>query len=341
MVKVKEAQTGNIAATVGYGDATGLLGFFSLSEDNLLGTGDKVRVDWQRWARIVIQDDGTYAQESARQAFQFGYGRPVTGTRQMGWDIAAYDQNTIFLPTFNNNMETVRNYERRRGGNARFGTLFSGGATLYTSVRSDRVGYDALPDRLGIPPSVIAAANTRVGSVGLQWEWDRRDKADFPRTGFRLQGGFEQAGRFLSGESVFQRYTVDLRRYQPFAFPKKPGASIATRFMAGTSRGDLPLSEQYFLGGFDLLRGYDLYSVRGDRMGMASAELRVPVGPGLVGVLFVDHGTAWLPGSRAWTSGWKTGYGAGLRFSSPIGPLRLDFAQGSRFQTYVSLGQAF
>jgi outer membrane translocation and assembly module TamA len=37
----------------------------------------------------------------------------------------------------------------------------------------------------------------------------------------------------------------------------------------------------------------------------------------------------------------KASVGAGLRFLTPIGPIRLDLAYGSRLQTYVSLGQSY
>lgn len=341
VVKVKEAQTGNVAATVGYGDGTGFIGFVSLSDNNFLGSGDKVRLDWQRWARIVLQSDGTYAQDSARQAFQFGYGRPPGRRGQIAWDVAVYDQNTIFLPTFNANLETIRNYERRKGGSLRVGGAVASQLNLFGTVRADRVGYDPLPDRLGVPQSEWQGANARIGAFGMQAEWDRRNKADYPNRGFFIQGNWEQAGTAFGGERSFRKLTADLRRYQPIDIPRKPGSTFATRLMAGNATGSLPLSEQFFLGGFDLLRGYDLFSIRGDRMALASAELRVPVGPGLVGVMFVDHGAAWLPGTAAGSGGWRTGYGVGLRFASPVGPLRLDFAQGSRLQTYVSLGQAF
>ncbi|MFY7953824.1 MAG: BamA/TamA family outer membrane protein, partial [Armatimonadaceae bacterium] len=282
---------------------------------------------------------GSYAQESARQAFQFGFGRPPGRRGQLAWDLSVYDQNTIFLPTFNSNLETIRNYERRKGSSLRVGGAVVSQFNVFGTVRADRVGYDPLPDRLGVPQSEWQSSNARVGAMGLQAEWDRRNKADYPSRGFLVQGNWEQAGTVFGGERSFRKISADLRRYQPIGFPGKPGATFAARMMLGSATGNLPLSEQFFLGGFDLLRGYDLYSIRGDRMALASAELRVPVGPGLVGVAFVDHGAAWLPGTAA--GGWRTGYGVGLRFASPVGPLRLDFAQGNRLQTYVSLGQAF
>ena len=152
---------------------------------------------------------------------------------------------------------------------------------------------------------------------------------------------FESAGSVLGGNRNFTQTSLDLRRYSAVHFPKKPGSVFAMRLLGGTSTGDVPLSEQFFLGGFDLLRGYEFFSVRGDKMVLGSAEVRVPLGADTSGVLFVDAGNAWLPGQSVSASGAKVSGGVGLRFQSPLGPIRFDFALGNRSRTYISLGQSF
>lgn len=341
VVRVKEGQTGNVAATVGYGDNTGFIGFVSLAEGNLLGRAERVQLEWQRWARIIALDDGSFAEDSARQAFFFSYSRPALGPNAFAWDASVYDQNTIFLPTFLTNIETIRNYERRRGVSAKVGRRVSGPWSVFVTGRRDVVGYDPIPERLSPPVDELAGATATVGALGLRLERDRRDRADFPRTGHLYSVSHEAAGSAFGGNRRFSLSQTDLRQYFPLAFPRKKDASLATRALIGTSSGDVPLSEKYFLGGFDLLRGYDFFSIRGNRMALASVEARIPMGPGLTGVVFVDHGAAWQPGQNGWSSGYRTGYGVGVRFASPLGPIRLDLAYGNRVQTYVSLGQAF
>jgi outer membrane translocation and assembly module TamA len=88
------------------------------------------------------------------------------------------------------------------------------------------------------------------------------------------------------------------------------------------------------------MRGYDLYSLRGTSMLLQTAELRVPVSDSVTGAFFVDYGGA-SRGKSIQGRDLKTGVGAGLRFVTPFGPIRLDFAVGRRLQTYVSLGQSF
>lgn len=55
---------------------------------------------------------------------------------------------------------------------------------------------------------------------------------------------------------------------------------------------------------------------------------------------FVDYGDAWNE-----TPEWKTGTGVGIRWASPVGPVRLDFAFGldadegtDKFQIHFGLG---
>ncbi|MFM7323116.1 MAG: outer membrane protein assembly factor [Armatimonadota bacterium] len=341
VVRVKEGQTGNVAATVGYGQGTGFIGFASITENNLMGTAERFDLQWQRWARIVVLPDGGFAQENARQAFRIGLRHPALGRDGYSYELSAYDQNTIFLPTFSNTVETLRNYERRAGWSGGVGRRIPSGWNAGVRVRSEKVGYDSVPDRLNPPLDELANANTRIGTFAVRLEQDRRGRTDFPRTGGYAALSHEVGSSLFGGRRDFTLDTVDVRRYLPWDGLAGKDASLAGRVLLGTSGGALPLSEQYFVGGFDLLRGYDIYSIRGTRMALASAELRVPMGSGLVGVVFVDHGGAWTPGQTTSGGRMKTGYGAGLRFASPLGPIRLDFAYGNRLQTYVSLGQAF
>jgi outer membrane protein insertion porin family len=100
----------------------------------------------------------------------------------------------------------------------------------------------------------------------------------------------------------------------------------------------LPLSESFWLGGFDL-RGYEFDEFRGDRMVLFSGEMRFPVLEGIQGVVFLDAGDAWRKGESVQLN---VGGGVGVRFFTPFGAIRLDLAAGKRrVFTYVTLGQPF
>jgi translocation and assembly module TamA len=62
---------------------------------------------------------------------------------------------------------------------------------------------------------------------------------------------------------------------------------------------------------------------------------------------FLDAGQA-SDNGKPFTANWRTGAGAGLRYYTPIGPIRVDVAVplmqvrgGDSFEVYIGIGQAF
>ncbi|MDX1931136.1 MAG: BamA/TamA family outer membrane protein [Capsulimonadales bacterium] len=349
VVRVRDQPTVNVAATVGYTDNIGAVGFLDLSENNLLGTGHRIGVEWQRTAQTQIASDGTLRATNSRFAAGFSYEIPTLGQNSLGVGIQFYNRNTVFLPFFAGGRETVRSYERRSGVRGRLGRRFAGNWEGFVTARRDLVGYDAVPTDLNPPIEALRTSAGTVGAVGIDLIADGRDSAETPSRGYRHELIAERAGAVFGGNRAFTQLTLDLRQYTPVLSPPPrrsgsgtvPGPVFALRLLGGYSQGDVPLSEQFFLGGFDLLRGYDLFSIRGDRFALSTAELRIPIGSGLQAVAFSDLGQAWEPGQSVGFNDLKGSVGLGLRFFSPFGPIRLDAAYGSRLQTYVSLGQSF
>jgi outer membrane protein insertion porin family len=341
VVRVKENTTGNVAATVGYGDGTGFVGFVDLSEANLGGSARQVSLQWQRIADSILLNDGTFLNGRPRQAFSLGIAQPALKPGSVGIQASAYNQNTVFLPFFGGVNETLRSYERRIGG--RIEASRAVGKTLagFVSLRSDRVGYERdVPPELLLGTSSLERSDAQVGAWGIGLQADGRDQLNNPRRGFLHRISLERAGGLFGGDVAFTQTRLDLRQYTALGTsPQSP--ILALRLLGGSSAGDTPLPEQFFLGGFDLLRGYDLFAIRGDRMLLGSAEVRFPLGEGMSGVAFGDFGNAWRPGQSVRPGNLKGGLGVGLRFASPLGPIRFDVARGDRVRTYVSLGQSF
>ena len=78
-----------------------------------------------------------------------------------------------------------------------------------------------------------------------------------------------------------------------------------------------------------------------------SAEIRAQVRANIGVVAFADAGQVWADSGFTGDSGWQAGAGLGIRYRTPIGPLRFDVAgpvggdTGNRVQLYLGLGQAF
>jgi translocation and assembly module TamA len=144
------------------------------------------------------------------------------------------------------------------------------------------------------------------------------------------------------------------------------GAQVAERVP------DLPPDQRFYAGGSGTVRGYRYQSVGpqfpdgnpvgGTAMAAVNAEFRQRIAGNFGAALFADAGEvsdslSGVTHSRRCSSAtaqqtettcWALGVGAGVRYYSPIGPLRLDFAvptyrrsNDDKFEVYIGLGQAF
>jgi translocation and assembly module TamA len=80
----------------------------------------------------------------------------------------------------------------------------------------------------------------------------------------------------------------------------------------------------------------------------AGAELRFPVWGDIGGVGFVEGGTVSTEVYPDFEEDFLVAAGAGVRYYSPVGPIRFDVAfpvngrdEDDAFQFYISIGQAF
>ena len=178
----------------------------------------------------------------------------------------------------------------------------------------------------------------------------------------------EDAGRALRGTFNYLAMAADARHYLPFS----DRVVLASRAQIGNIRptdGDeanIPFNKRYFLGGATSIRGWGRYEVSplsgsglplgGDSMLAFSEELRAMLRGNLGGVLFLDAGNVWAESWSINLSDLRYAVGPGLRYQTPVGPLRLDFGyqlnpipgllvngepQSRRWRLHFSIGQAF
>jgi outer membrane protein insertion porin family len=133
-----------------------------------------------------------------------------------------------------------------------------------------------------------------------------------------------------------------------------------------TTFRDLPASERFFGGGDTTVRGFRLdhlgtaavfdsdgTPIGGHALIIVNTEGRLTVWKDLGVVGFLDLGNVYATVNDVDPSSIRAGSGFGLRYKSPIGPLRMDFgwklgtlrtfgtAHEDRFALHISIGQAF
>ncbi len=236
-----------------------------------------------------------------------------------------------------------------------------------TSVGTATVTWEMAPRwtltvGVGIESSRIIEADGRRTAhwlaftpVGLEYS-DRDDPLD-PTRGWRIAG---KATPYvdLEGDQGFTRLEIHGAHYVPLS--RDPRLTFAVRGMSGvlsgTALSKIPANLRYYAGGGTSIRGYAYQSIGADDLdpptgGNAlvegSAELRVQFARwGFVA--FADAGDVFDRDNPARTVDVRWSSGLGIRYATPIGPLRIDGAvpgrrrrQDDPWQIYVSLGQAF
>lgn len=157
-----------------------------------------------------------------------------------------------------------------------------------------------------------------------------------PTRGSNIGATLEYAG--LGGDYHFTRATATAAQFFPVWSDK---LALMLKLRWGTvnpARGDpLPEYERFDLGGLNSIRGFEYGEVGpqdslgnflgGRRMFVMNIEMTFPLGPipGLYGVVFHDQGNGYE--KRIDLTNLKKSYGAGIRWVTPMGPLRLEYAK--------------
>jgi outer membrane protein insertion porin family len=266
---------------------------------------------------------------------------------------------------------------RRRGVRVEYGRRFPGGLGVSGRYSLDRTRlFDAriLPeDALNIDrlfPQV------RLSMLTASVVRDTRNDPVDPAGGTLLGTDVSVALRAIGSHvGLVKSFT------QGFVYRRLPGRSPFT-VVAGARFGlavgfarvlddgaivhDVPASERFFAGGDTTVRGFVLdrlgtdetlnslgFPTGGNGLIVLNGELRTPYWHGLGAVGFLDAGNVFRRAGDIRLGEVRPAAGIGLRYRSPLGPLRVDFGfnldpqtlpTGSRERTMVfhlSLGQAF
>lgn len=227
------------------------------------------------------------------------------------------------------------------------------------------LGYNIEYDRLSDVPEETVEALDEFRDRGIVSSWNvtvqRNTAGDLlnPQLGSVVSLAFEQGGGPWQGDYTFYRTELEAKKYIGFW----AGQVFATRFRIGAGDGfgdddDLPLFRRFFSGGIIGTRGYarhklgpltsDEDPIGGRSLMEGSVELRTPVWRDLGAVVFFDAGVIDLKPFRYDLDELQYSTGPGIRYDTPVGPLRLDvgFALNPpsglpSWQLHFSIGQAF
>jgi translocation and assembly module TamA len=263
---------------------------------------------------------------------------------------AVFDPMTDFTLRLEGYRETTEAY-RVTAAEAEVGL-----AHIFSDTLSGSVGLEVARS------STLDALNVRddhlLTTFTSKLTWDARDNRLDPSNGFRGEISAAPAYDFMT-DKAFATFRTDWAAYR--AFGEGDRFVLAGRVAASVLTVDdvtaVAADKRIYAGGEGSVRGYAYQNI-GPRDGLGnivggrssllfSGELRYRLNDQFGLVAFVDAGNASssiLPDF----SDFKVGVGAGLRYLTPVGPIRLDVAVPLQPEKgdpsvalYVGLGQAF
>lgn len=180
-----------------------------------------------------------------------------------------------------------------------------------------------------------------------------------PSKGYKLEFKIEPAAITLDNTDFLTTFVMGGSVYHDITGDKSLIAAARSRaaFIAGPARDRIPASRRLYTGGGGSIRGFEHQSVgpldggndpEGGRSSLEfGVEMRWRITDDIGIVPFIDGGSAFEDPTPDFTD-FRFAAGLGLRYYTPIGPLRLDIAtplnpreQDNLFEFYISLGQAF
>ena len=166
---------------------------------------------------------------------------------------------------------------------------------------------------------------------------DSRDKLWNTTTGSINEGLIQYAG--LGGDEEFIKYRYRTAWFFPMFW--NTVFMVQGRWGYIQNRGQLSVFQKFFLGGINTVRGFDYNTISptdppndpngdlvgGNKMMCYNFEYTFPLlkEQGVTGLVFIDAGNVFSE-DQDWTfSGIRRSAGGGIRWYSPIGPLRLEY----------------
>lgn len=314
-VKVKEKQTGSISIGGGYSSEDGLFTSGQIQQRNLFGKGEYIGLK------------GYLGQSAQRYMLSFTepwmFGHPISGGIDLYNWIRGYNDFTKDAYGF-----------RLRAGFP-FGQ-YSRLNAFYTFENAKITDLSAAAQLDPVFRASLLDFNLK-SSIGLGVERDTTDHPFLPTKGTYLGAVAEFTDTSLGSDSSFLKHEYKAGMYYPL-FWKLIGHLRGMVGFMYEPRGqqNVPIYENFFLGGIDSLRGFEFAQVGpkdpfgivigGNKYAVATAEVLFPIMEkmGIRGVVFFDAGNAYAPGEDFDVSKFRTDVGAGIRWNSPFGPLRIE-----------------
>jgi outer membrane protein insertion porin family len=338
-VRVEEKPTGMFTFGAGYSSQDNLFGQVSVTQRNFGGRGQTLNL------RADVSSSSTKYTLSFTEPYLFD--RPLSaGFDVYDWD-REYDDYT----------------KKSTGGTVRFGYPVWDYTRAFISYGFEKfdVEVDSGKEQLVNEDILAMVPLDTASTLSLSLNYDSTNRMFNPSEGANHRATVKHAGGFLGGDIAFTKYTAEVGWYFPL-WQTVFFMHGETGYVHKNTEGHLPDYEKFYLGGMNSLRGYrwrdvavyydgeytydevtrdddgNVTSVEkktvsyrknkgGDKFTQANFEFIFPLvrEAGLMGLAFYDVGNVFDTDQSINMDGVKRSVGYGIRWFSPIGPIRLEY----------------
>ncbi|MCO4760078.1 MAG: outer membrane protein assembly factor BamA [Myxococcales bacterium] len=326
IISVKERTTGTFQVGAGFSSVDNFITTAQISKDNFLGRGQRLSVN--------------ASFSSIRTMFQGSFFEPYFLDTNVTFAIELYNFQQLYTDFSRNSL----------GGSLSWGYRFMPELHLDATYNLENVDTEigGLSGRTEVPIASLFAGGL-TSSVRLTLTWDSRNDRMMPTNGWYAQTSAEFASPYLLSHNIFNRYLGRLRRYFPMPLDGVLKFNLVWGQITAPQGQAVPLFERFFVGGIFNIRGFQRntlgpaigvpasgdpgsalspFNIGGTRQLYLNNELEVPIVKAPVnlrGLLFFDVGNAFGDGQEMSLQNMRMSFGWGVRWFSPVGPLRFEW----------------
>ncbi len=345
-IQVKERPTGTFQVGAGFSTLESFIFTAQLSQNNLFGWGQvgsltlqlsslRQFVQLQFVDPYFLDSKFTLSANAFRTQLQYvNFIRSATGASLgLGYPLSEATRNTFVPKSITSWLEDARMYLTYTAEDIGVSAITQG--TLQQEVGNQFVTYT-------------------LSSLSLALNIDKRNDRMYPSNGYMLNQSVEVAPSILGSGVQFLRLSGYARYYHPLFLGMVFKTQLNYGMIEPFGGSQIPISELYFVGGINSLRGYYLTSVSplrpvgqrtaestttpfaqgGNKQIFINTELEMPIIEkiGIRAVVFYDMGDAYSQDESFFQDkqnytwlGMLHSAGFGIRWFSPIGPLRFEW----------------
>jgi outer membrane protein insertion porin family len=348
-VDVKERPTGTFSLGIGYSSVDGPIGQGSVSQENFLGRAQKLNL-----AASLGGKSTTY---------QLGLTEPYFLDKNL----------TLGFDLYRTEREYVDFSKKTFGGDVKLGfPLTDNTRTFFLYRYEEKEIFDVDSDASALIRD--QEGESTLSSLTGTLTRNTTDNYLDPTKGSVSLLSAEFAG--LGGTEKFAKYIADQRFFLPYKWESVFSLHGQIGYIQSVGGEEIPIDERFYLGGINTIRGFksrqvgprvrvarqlvdaagnptgasdDFEFIGGDKQAYFNLEYTFPLlkDMGLKGVLFFDTGNAWSEDEN-YFSEMRYSVGGGIRWFSPMGPLRLEWGYNlkpregeNRSEFEFSIGRAF